>query len=187
MPLAQHLADKPRALLVRRVGAHAQVVHRVEYAPLDGLQPVADVRQGARDDDAHRVVEIRAPHLVHNGSGLDVSEFRLRHRLSYHEQLLMSARGRAANLAAPPPCRTDAEGGAEEAPNRFEPRWPSALYRSQPMPRLQPALPRRLHASGAVVVVMFWSGHIPARPSARRKRRRILCIVTFCGVLFHLG
>ena len=58
VPLAQDLAHEPRALLVRGIRAHAQVVHRVEYAPLNGLQPVPNVRQRARDYHAHGVVEI---------------------------------------------------------------------------------------------------------------------------------
>src|SRR5690606_29370474 len=46
------------------VGAVAAVVHGVDDAAVDGLEAVAHVREGARDDDAHRVVEIGALHLL---------------------------------------------------------------------------------------------------------------------------
>ena len=39
---------------------------------MNGLQAVAHVGQGAPDDDAHRVVEIRLPHLVFE---IDVQNF----------------------------------------------------------------------------------------------------------------
>ena len=39
-------------------------MHRVEDPALNRLQAVAHVRQRARDDDAHRVVEIRLTHLL---------------------------------------------------------------------------------------------------------------------------
>ena len=36
----------------------------MQDAAVHGLQSVADVGQRAPDDDAHRVVEVRLPHLV---------------------------------------------------------------------------------------------------------------------------
>ena len=36
---------------------------------MDGLEPVADVRQRTTDDDAHRVVEVGAPQLLLDGHG----------------------------------------------------------------------------------------------------------------------
>ena len=62
--LTQHLADDTRGFLVGRVGADAHVVHGIQDAALHGLQAVACIRQGARDDDGHGVVEIRLLHLV---------------------------------------------------------------------------------------------------------------------------
>ena len=47
-----------------RLGEDAALVHRVQDAAMDGLQAVAHVRQGARDDDAHRVLDERLAHLV---------------------------------------------------------------------------------------------------------------------------
>ena len=38
---------------------------------MDGLEAVADVGQGAADDDRHGVVEIAAPHLVFDVDGVE--------------------------------------------------------------------------------------------------------------------
>ena len=62
--LADDLADRPRTLLVRAVGEDAGLVHGVQDAPVDGLQAVAHVRQGARRDDGHGVLDERLAHLV---------------------------------------------------------------------------------------------------------------------------
>jgi len=45
-------------------GGDAHLVHRIEDAPVDGLEPVADVGEGATGDDAHRVVDVALLHLV---------------------------------------------------------------------------------------------------------------------------
>ena len=65
-----------RTVLEYASGAQALVVHRVQDAALDRLQSVAHVRQGALDDDAHRVVEIRAAHLAVDADDLDRAELR---------------------------------------------------------------------------------------------------------------
>ena len=57
--LPEHIAHDRRALLVRPAGNEPQLVHRVEDAPVDGLQAVAHIGQRARHDDAHRIVEER--------------------------------------------------------------------------------------------------------------------------------
>ena len=44
--------------------AVAGLVHRVENAPVHGLQAVAYVGQGAADNDAHGVIDIAALHLA---------------------------------------------------------------------------------------------------------------------------
>ena len=62
--LADDVADDARGLLVGAVVVVAELAHRVQHAPVHGLQPVADVGQRAADDHAHRVVEIRLAHLV---------------------------------------------------------------------------------------------------------------------------
>ena len=81
--LAQHLADNPRALAVGLIGAHAQIVHRVENPPLHRLEAVAHIGQRARYDHAHRVIEIRRLHLVDKLLRADVVRRGLA-RFSYH-------------------------------------------------------------------------------------------------------
>ena len=55
-----HLADDARALVPAAVGPVATVVHGVQHPAMHGLEPVADVGQGASDDHAHRIVEVGA-------------------------------------------------------------------------------------------------------------------------------
>jgi hypothetical protein len=69
--LAHHLADDEGALAVRPGGLQRQVVHRVEHAAMDRLEPVADVGQRAADDHAHRVIEIGRAHLLREVALLD--------------------------------------------------------------------------------------------------------------------
>ena len=83
---SQHFADNSGALAIRLVGPHAEVVHRVQDAPLDGLEAVANVRQGPRNDHAHRVVEIRRAHLFDERLGADVAS-----RFGYHFALRCDA------------------------------------------------------------------------------------------------
>ena len=88
--LAHHVADRGGRLLVRPVRLQAGLVHPVEDAPVHRLQPVAHVRQGARDDDRHRVVEEARAHLLIelarldaaaiDGAGVELRQGRLVHR-----------------------------------------------------------------------------------------------------------
>ena len=59
-------------LAVGLVPVAAVLVHRIEDAAMDRLQPVAHVRQGARDDHAHGVIEIALPHLVGDRDGGEI-------------------------------------------------------------------------------------------------------------------
>ena len=71
--LAHHVADDAgrfHVCLVRRV---AVLVHRVEDAPVHGLEPVAGVGQRPAHDHAHGVIEVGALHLVGDGDRLDVA------------------------------------------------------------------------------------------------------------------
>ena len=72
MVLAHRLADRARRLVVGPVGREVELVHRVEDAPVDRLEAVANVGQGAAHDHAHRVIEIAAFHFVEDRDGLDV-------------------------------------------------------------------------------------------------------------------
>ena len=71
--LAHHVADRRRGLLVRPVRLQAGLVHAVEHAAVHRLQPVAHIRQGARDDDRHRVVEEARAHLLLELARLDAA------------------------------------------------------------------------------------------------------------------
>src|SRR5438067_7977899 len=65
--LTHAIADDTRALLERLVVGVPEFEHRVEDPAVDGLEAVAHVWQRAPDDDRHRIVEIRLPHLVFDG------------------------------------------------------------------------------------------------------------------------
>ena len=55
-----------RALTIAAVRSEAEIVHRHQDAPLHRLQPVANVGQSARDNHAHRIVEVRLAHFRFN-------------------------------------------------------------------------------------------------------------------------
>ena len=69
MILTHDVADDARRLAERLIVRVAALVHGEDDPPMHRLQPVPDVGEGARDDHAHRVVEVGALHLV-----LDVDE-----------------------------------------------------------------------------------------------------------------
>jgi hypothetical protein len=72
--LAHDLADDRGALAERAGGGQAHLAHRVEDPPMNRLQAVADVRQGAGHDHAHRVVEVAHTHLVLDADGSNVAQ-----------------------------------------------------------------------------------------------------------------
>ena len=72
--LAHHLADDRGALAEGARRRQAHLAHRVENPPMDRLEAVANVGQGAGHDHAHRVVEVAHPHLVLDADGSDVAE-----------------------------------------------------------------------------------------------------------------
>ena len=59
MELAEHVADGEGRFLVLVGGGEAELAHGVDDAALHGLQPIAERRQRAVQDDVHRVVEVR--------------------------------------------------------------------------------------------------------------------------------
>ena len=63
MEFAEDFADDLRALAVGLRRGEAQLVHAEENAAVDGLQAVAHVGQGAPDDYAHGVIEVRLLHF----------------------------------------------------------------------------------------------------------------------------
>ena len=64
MVFSHHVAGDLGALARGAVRRETQLVHSEKDTAMDGLQSVADIGQRATHDHAHRVVEIRAPHLV---------------------------------------------------------------------------------------------------------------------------
>ena len=68
MIIAGSVAADFGAFAVAAIGSEAEIVHGHEDAALHGLEAVAHVGEGARDDDAHGVVEIR---LAHFGFDID--------------------------------------------------------------------------------------------------------------------
>ena len=70
--LADHVADDARRLHVLLVGRVPLLVHRIEDAPVHRLEAVAHVGQRTRHDHAHRVIEVRALHLVRDRYGPDI-------------------------------------------------------------------------------------------------------------------
>ena len=66
------VADDAGGLAVRLAGGEAAFVRAPQDAAMDRLQPVADVGQGAGDDDRHRIVEETCPHFGDDRDRLDV-------------------------------------------------------------------------------------------------------------------
>ena len=54
-----------------RAAGDAGAVHGIQDAPVDRLQAVPDVGQGAPGDDAHRVIDVGLLHLVLDADVLD--------------------------------------------------------------------------------------------------------------------
>ncbi len=72
MVLAHDVADDASALARGFVRLQAHLLHGVENAAVYGFESVADIGQGAADDDRHGIVEIRFLHLVFYVDGLNV-------------------------------------------------------------------------------------------------------------------
>src|ERR1044072_1091537 len=98
MVLTDNVADDTRRLLVRSVVLIAEFVHRPEHAPVDGLEPVAHVRQRAPDDDRHGVVEIRTEHLVFAVDVVAIKSFHLINLSGTICRALVSARLSASKV-----------------------------------------------------------------------------------------
>ena len=65
----EHLTDDAGALVEGPVVEETLAEHGVEHAALHGLQAVARVGQGARDDDGHRVLDVGRLHDVGDVGG----------------------------------------------------------------------------------------------------------------------
>ena len=64
MIAAQHVADGGGRLAIGLVGGQIVLVHGVEDAPVDRLEAVPHIGQGAGDDDAHGIVDEGILHLL---------------------------------------------------------------------------------------------------------------------------
>ena len=76
MIFTDHVTDDARGLDVLLVRRMSLLIHRIQDAAMHGLQPVARVRQRARHDHAHRVIEVGALHLVEDGNGTNIGRLR---------------------------------------------------------------------------------------------------------------
>ena len=63
MVFPQHFAYDAGGFLKTRICPDPHVIHGVEDAAVHGFQTVTHIRQGARNDHTHRVVQICAAHL----------------------------------------------------------------------------------------------------------------------------
>ena len=68
---AHHVGDRPRRLHIFAVPVVAALIHRIEDAAVNRLQPVAHIGQRPAHDHAHRVIEIGTLHLLDDGNRLD--------------------------------------------------------------------------------------------------------------------
>ena len=78
-----HVADDARRLHPRPIRLQAALLHRIEDPAVHRLEPVAHVWKGARDDDAHRVVQEARAHLLLELAAFDAAgaeALEIRHR-----------------------------------------------------------------------------------------------------------
>ena len=64
-----HFTDDTRGFLVRFVPVVRQFTHREQGPPVDRFQSVANIRERAPDNDAHRVIHVGLTHFVFNTDG----------------------------------------------------------------------------------------------------------------------
>src|SRR5215469_6268916 len=76
MVVAHHVADDIRRLAIGAVPVVAALLHAVKDAAVDRLEAVAYVRQSARHDHAHGVIQVRAAYLLFDGDRRDVARRR---------------------------------------------------------------------------------------------------------------
>ena len=73
MIFAHGFAGDAGGFVVAALRRKVLFAHGEEDAPMDGLQPVAHIRQGAAHDHAHGVIEVASLHLVGDGDRADVA------------------------------------------------------------------------------------------------------------------
>jgi hypothetical protein len=141
----QHLPHHAGALRVPPVVEEVLTEHRVEDAPVDGLEPVAGVGQRPPDDHRHRVVHVGLAHLV-----LDVDGDAVRLGLLVHGQMSRLRTLRALSSM-------NFRRGSTSSPMRVE-KMSSASYASSIFTC------RSVRVSGFIVVSQSCVGFISPRP-----------------------
>ncbi len=76
MVFAHDVAHRARRLAIGPVPVVPGLLHREENPAMNGLQTVAHIGQGARDDYAHGVIEVGASHLLFDGDRRDIGRGR---------------------------------------------------------------------------------------------------------------
>ena len=117
MIFTEDFTDDTGRFLIRQFRADPHVIHRVQDPALNRLQPVPCIRQCARDDHAHRIVQVGLLHLLID-IDLSDSPFRICHNASelffqtvdYSIFLLYLARFRHGNYIIPDPSRPSVSG-----------------------------------------------------------------------------
>ena len=59
-----HLADAVGGFLMGLVRSVAHGVHAEQHTSLHGLEAITGIGEGARHDNAHRVIDVRALHFI---------------------------------------------------------------------------------------------------------------------------
>ena len=78
----EHIADDTGGFAIRTVIVITVFIHGINNAAVYRFQAVADIRQRARNDDAHGIVEVRAAHFLGNRNRRNVfAVFLYRHNL----------------------------------------------------------------------------------------------------------
>src|SRR6266567_3529930 len=88
MEFADDVADHPRAFLEPRTGLETQLLHRVQEPPVNGLEPVARIRQRAPGDGGERVLEIALLQRLPQRNLLDLAVARGNQVLSHAQELM---------------------------------------------------------------------------------------------------
>src|SRR5690606_9125677 len=189
--LAHDVAHDAGGLHVAAVGTQPHLAHLVDDAPLDGLEAVAGVRQGARIDDGVRVLQERRLHLLGDVDVCDVTC-----RVRCHDG------AGTPSARAPSIVSADPRGDGEDAGARVPVRWrtstrtphraPTALTRSRSAvagatgrasPRTGP--PTAMAVSGSMTVrpasteaadplaYAVWTSQIPATEAGASPARTV--------------
>ncbi len=81
MVFPHDIPDDPGGLLVRFIRGDPQFVHSVKDPPLHRLEAVADIGQGPRHDDTHRIVQEGILHRFRQIDGGNATFLTIVHKL----------------------------------------------------------------------------------------------------------